>query len=260
MIRLYQTGLGRTPSTAELVPWTRAIEQGAPVPSVAQAIVSSPEFAGRNPGASSTTGFVDALYVNGLHRTADAAGAASYVGAINAGQDTRATALNTIANSDEARGDLSAQENISYAPTAEEEVARLYDTAFGRVADPAGFRAWTSALINGKTVTQVATSFIASPEFAQRYGASSPATLVALLYENTLHRAPDLPGASAWLNALANGLSEGSLVVGFSDSAEHIANEEIASRVSAGPNNTSGAGTTPILGLIPTHGPGSLIG
>ena len=118
-----------------------------------------------------------------------------------------------------------------------------------------------SALINGETITQVAASFIASPEFTARYGASpGPQALVALLYENTLHRAPDGPGAAGWLGALASGLSEAGLVVGFSDSAEHIADEEVASRVSAGPNDTSGAGTTPILGLIPTHGPGSLIG
>ena len=67
------------------------------------------------------------------------------------------------------------------------------------------------------------------------------------------------PNLEAVFDASARA-SGADVLLGFSDSAEHIANEEIASRVSVGPNDMSGAGTTPILGLIPTHGPGSLIG
>ena len=69
------------------------------------------------------------------------------------------------------------------------------------------------------------TSFIGSQEFANRYGASpNNGALVDALYQNTLHRAGDAAGRAGWINALNGGLSRADLVVGFSESPEHVKN------------------------------------
>ena len=137
---------------------------------------------------------------------------------------SRGSILANIADGDEARGRLSANPNVTYAATAEAQVARLYDAAFGRDADPTGFSAFVSAVINGTSLQQVALSFLRSAEFASRYGAAaSDTTLVDTLYANTLHRPADPAGEALYVQALGSGgLSHAALLVAFSASQEHI--------------------------------------
>ena len=133
----------------------------------------------------------------------------------------------------------------------EAQTARLYDTAFGRDADPGGFTQYTSALINGTTLKQVAMSFLGSPEFATRYGAApSDQALVDALYTNTLGRAPDAAGEALYLRALASGsLDRADLLVAFSESAEHV--NLVAQRASARDASGLFVNTQPQLGIIP---------
>lgn len=56
----------------------------------------------------------------------------------------------------ENRNALSVNPNLSYSATAEAQTRRLYDTAFGRTADPLGFAQHTNALLNGTTLQQAA--------------------------------------------------------------------------------------------------------
>ena len=103
-------------------------------------------------------------------------------------------------------------------------VARLYDTTLGRLPDLQGLTGWTQALENGSaTLLQEINGFMASAEFQATYGNLTNTAFVTLLYNNTLHRGPDPGGLSGWVGALNSGVSRAEVVLGFSESAEHIA-------------------------------------
>ena len=105
------------------------------------------------------------------------------------------------------------------------EVARLYDTVLGRLPDAAGEAGWTQAINSGSmSLLQVTQGFVASTEFQAVYGALNDSNFVQLLYQNTLHRPADTAGLTGWTNYLAGGGSRAQVVLGFSESAEHIGN------------------------------------
>ena len=208
-------------------------------------------FAGEH-GQLSDADFVRVAYQNTFGRAVDGqlqSAITQYLA--SAGTAGRGAVLASLTDTDEARGRLSANPNVTYSGTVEAQTARLYDTAFGRAADPGGYAQYTRALINGLTLKQAAVSFLGSGEFATRYGASpSDQALVDGLYQNTLGRAPDAAGEAQYVRALASGgFDRADLVVAFSESSEHIA--LMAQRVGA----TDAAGlflsTQTPLGLVP---------
>jgi hypothetical protein len=70
----------------------------------------------------------------------------------------------------------------------------------------------------------VANGFVGSAEFQSVYGALNDHDFVTLLYHNVLHRDPDAGGLTNWVNALAGGETRAQVVIGFSESPEHIGN------------------------------------
>jgi hypothetical protein len=104
------------------------------------------------------------------------------------------------------------------------EVARLYDTVLGRLPDTSGLANWTSSLESGSSLQTVANGFVASAEFQNVYGALNNNDFVTLLYHNVLHRAPDTAGLNNWVTDRIGGESRAQVVVGFSESPEHIGN------------------------------------
>lgn len=260
--RLYLGAFGRAADSAGLVQqlsvlraYPATYDIGGQI-QVANGLLSSPEFAARY-GALSNADFIRTVYQNALGRQPDGAELNSDLAQLAMVQRfavTRGTILYEIAEGDEARGRLSANPNVTYAATAEAQAARLYDAAFGRDADPAGFDLFTTALVNGTTLQQAALSFLSSPEFANRYGAApSDQTLVDALYQNTLHRAPDAAGEALYVQALASGqLGRAGLLAAFSDSQEHV--NLIAQ--AAGARTATGlyVDTAPHLGIIPVLG------
>ncbi len=247
--RLYVAAFGRNADSAGLILQYDALRSGESLAQIAAGLTASGEYANRY-GNLSNAGFVNALYQNVLGRAGDAAGVQNFVAVLDAG-NSRSALLAGFADNDEARGTLNSNPNVTYAATAEAQVARLYDTAFGRSADPAGFDLFATAIINGTSLQQAALSFLASPEFSNRYGAATASQgLVDGLYQNTLHRAPDASGEALYVNALASGqLSRAGLLASFSDSQEHI---NLMAQA-AGARNSSGFNTdlTPQLGIIP---------
>jgi endoglucanase len=110
---------------------------------------------------------------------------------------------------------------------------RLYGAALGRVPDPIGLGRWTADLESGATtLSRAAADFAGSAEFAARYGAPDAAGFVTLLYGNVLGRAPDAAGLRFWTDAMAAGESRASVLLAFSESAEHRA--ETAAVLAAG--------------------------
>ena len=211
--RLYQAAFGRAPDAAGLAYWSAALHAGTSLDSVAQSFIASPEFQAQY-GSLSNTGFVNALYQNVLHRSADPSGLAYWQGALDAGTATQAQVLADLSESPENEADT--------PPSADaEQAARLYWAALGRAPDSAGLTYYTSQLSNGTaTLAQEADTIAASPEFVSRYGSLDNTAFVNQLYLNVLGRAADASGLAAWTNALAGGSSRGSVVTGFSESAE----------------------------------------
>jgi hypothetical protein len=108
--------------------------------------------------------------------------------------------------------------------SAAAQVLRMYDTGFDRAPDAIGLSFWTGSLESGGTSLEgVANAFAASAEFQATYGNLDNAAFVDQLYLNVLDREADDAGAQGWVNALNGGASRGSVMVGFSESAEHVA-------------------------------------
>ena len=104
------------------------------------------------------------------------------------------------------------------------EVARLYDTVFGRLPDASGLVAWKTALESGgATLLQVADSFTQSAEFRGQYGNLDNRDFADALYVNTLDRPADAAGLDYWTGVLDAGVSRAEVVLAFSESAEHVA-------------------------------------
>ena len=101
---------------------------------------------------------------------------------------------------------------------------RLYNAAFARFPDASGLQYWIGKYTSGENDERVvASSFIASSEFKERYGdnVSNP-KYVETLYTNVLGRDYDQSGYNYWLGNLNNGLeTRYELLLGFAESTEN---------------------------------------
>lgn len=103
------------------------------------------------------------------------------------------------------------------------QVYRLYQAALGRAPDQGGLTAHVTAVDHGFSLHDDAASFLASPEFANRYGAATTDNaFVDALYQNVLGRAADAAGQANWVNQLtAHVMDRAAVLVGFSESQEN---------------------------------------
>ena len=103
---------------------------------------------------------------------------------------------------------------------------RLYNAAFARFPDADGLKYWIGNFSSGKDDERaVASSFIASSEFKERYGENvSNSMYIETLYINVLGRDYDQSGYNYWLGNLNNGLeTRYELLLGFAESTENQA-------------------------------------
>ena len=104
------------------------------------------------------------------------------------------------------------------------QIYRLYQTAFDRAPDLAGFGGWLHLMDHGMVLEKVASGFVGSVEFQSIYGESpTDAQFVTLLYNNALARPPDPSGYDYWTDQLAHGMSREQVLIGFSESVENQA-------------------------------------
>jgi ELWxxDGT repeat protein len=228
VVRLYQAALHRAPEQHGLNFWIEQISDGAPLSKLASGFLDSAEFTSRYGTDLSTAGYVEALYNNALGRGSDAAGKAHWVNLIDSGAMSRAEVLAGFSESAENQIQTSGLVQAGIWDVSENAafVARLYDTALGRLPDVQGLDAWRAQLDAGTiTVADMVNGFTASDEFAARYGTNvSTSAFVELLYVNTLDRASDAAGKANWVNVIdGDAMSRADVVLGFSESAEHIA-------------------------------------
>jgi hypothetical protein len=103
---------------------------------------------------------------------------------------------------------------------------RLYQAALDRAPDQGGLGYQIAAIEgSGLSLTQVSQNFIASAEFANKYGNVSNSQFITQLYQNVLHRAPDAAGLQYYLAAINSGqASKAQIIINFSESPENMAN------------------------------------
>ncbi len=102
------------------------------------------------------------------------------------------------------------------------QIERLYRAYFGRAPEPAGLSYWRAQRANGTAIEQISAVFASSPEFTATYGSLDDRRFVELIYRNVLDRAPDAAGLGFWTDQLGAGAARGSVMIGFSDSAEFV--------------------------------------
>jgi Domain of unknown function (DUF4214) len=153
--------------------------------------------------------FVMQQYRDFLGREGDNGGIVNWTNTLNAGSLTRAQVVESFFNSAEFSNTVS-------------PIVRLYFAAFNRIPDYPGLTNWVNAYRAGTPLASIAQSFATSAEFLLTYGALNNTQYVTLLYNNVLGRAPDPAGLNAWVAALNGGTTRGQVLLGFSESAEHI--------------------------------------
>ncbi|MES3153369.1 DUF4214 domain-containing protein [Sphingomonas faeni] len=130
----------------------------------------------------------------------------------------------------EARDTLTGVEAVTFvdgvyvvdADSVGAQVTRLYDTVLQRGADPVGLEYWLDRIQDqGATLNTVATDFLNSAEFQAATGTLSNAAFVDYVYQQALGRGADPAGGSFWTARLDSGLSRSSMLIDFSESAEH---------------------------------------
>lgn len=98
---------------------------------------------------------------------------------------------------------------------------RLYQAAFDRRPDLPGLGYQIGDLDRGSSLAQVASNFIASPEFQRTYGSLDNTQFVTQLYRNVLDREPDATGLAFHVNSLAESRTRSEVLIGFSESPEN---------------------------------------
>lgn len=222
VMRLYSAALGRTPDDAGLAANVAALDTLG-LQGVANLFVNSAEFQSRF-GNLTNVQFLQQLYVFALGRQGDGAGLQAWLNAMDNGM-TRAQVVVGFSESAENQTRTAATLAAGlWMPDAEAHIiARMYDATLDRLPDPGGLVGWVALYDGGMSLTQIAQSFVASPEFQARYGALSNQQFIEQLYRFCLNREGDAPGVQAWVDLLNNGTSRAQVVVGFSESPEHIA-------------------------------------
>lgn len=98
---------------------------------------------------------------------------------------------------------------------------RLYMAALDRTPDSAGLANWMNVIRSGVELDDVASGFVNSAEFQQKYGALDHGEYVNQLYRNVLNRDADEAGYANWVNVLESGQTREFVLVGFSESEEN---------------------------------------
>ena len=100
-------------------------------------------------------------------------------------------------------------------------VHRLYRAYFLREPDAGGLAYWKDILASGRaSLHGISQLFSTSPEFTNRYGQLSNRAFVQLVYRNVMNREGEQGGVDYWTGLLDAGHPRGTVMVGFSDSAE----------------------------------------
>ena len=215
--RLYQAYFLRLADEAGFQYWLDQRARWTSLADISSAFAASNEFQNRY-GALNDEAFVDLVYANVLGRVADPGGRAYWLSQL-AGGATRGQVMIGFAESTE----YVARTGTAAATSPQEaRIRRLYNAFFRRDPDAAGLAYWADQATAGVPLEAIAGAFAQSGEFATTYGPLSDTEFVQLVYRNVLGRDADAGGLTYWTALLAGGTDRGTVMVGFSESAEFI--------------------------------------
>jgi GT2 family glycosyltransferase len=197
------------------------VRSGLSFEALAGNLATSPEFVERY-GAEDNVDekYLTALYRDVLGREPDQAGIANFLEAGKNGM-SRGQALASFASSEEA---LAFELAIGRESLL---VQALYQTAFGRRADPAGLQGNLKQLQQGTPLEALAEAMTNSEEYRIRNGPSRQvdAEFVNAVYRKAFGRDPGFAEISHWLMEGRNGATQATVVAAL------IASEEALERV-----------------------------
>lgn len=215
--RLYQAYFLRLPDQSGWEYWIDQRASLAPLNDVSSAFASSAEFQ-QMYGSLTNEAFVDLVYANVLNRLAEPEGRAYWVNQLAAGVP-RGSVMIGFAESAEY---VDRTGTAAATDTNEARINRLYQAFFLRAPDESGLSYWAGQLAIGVELETVSAAFAGSDEFQNQYGALSNQAFVDLVYSNVLNRTADNDGLTYWSGQLDAGVDRGTVMVGFSESAEFI--------------------------------------
>jgi VCBS repeat-containing protein len=219
VFRLYEALFNATPAPLDLEGGVAGMRDGLSSFQVAENLMSSPAFQGT---ALNNHDFVKLIYLNALGRDADQdAAALEWIDALDQGASRAQVAVGISDSSEHVEMTAAAFTTGVFVPNDGAcEIARLYYTVLGRGPDLNGVLSWEDAASNGQSLSEVAGGFVNSAEFNQLHStALSNSQFVDLLYQNALGRTAD-SSAQAWVEALDNGASQATVVLGIAGSNE----------------------------------------
>ena len=123
-----------------------------------------------------------------------------------------------------------------------DSITRLYLAVFGRLPDPDGHRYWVEQRVAGLELADIATVFIRSDEWGDRYGPVGAERFVDLLYHHVLQRPADDEGKRYWVAALA-ATPRTDVLLHFSESTEFVHRTGTAEPPSPFPPVPAGSGS-----------------
>jgi hypothetical protein len=151
-----------------------------------------------------TEEYVDAAYMDVLHRHADSSSLATWGNLLDQGVVTRPHFASSLTHSAEYYSNF---------------ITNAYLTYLGRKPDAAGLANWVQAMQNGLSDEHLEAGFIGSAEYIANHGGPG-AGWVSGMYQDLLGRKPSQDEINEWVNALEHGVSTQQVAYGFAASAE----------------------------------------
>lgn len=193
---VYQDVLGRAPDANGLAYWTKLLDQGTPISSVAEAIAHSDEY------------YADFVikpdYLKLLGRAADDAGVKYWTTQMDAGLTDQQLEADLVSSSEFYQ---------SAGGNHADWLNAVYKLLLGRTPDAAGLSYWLNQLSSGESLSSVADSIAGSTE--------NNTQLITDDYFQYLGRAPDSAGLGYWLGQFGDGRSNEDVIAGFTGSQEY---------------------------------------
>lgn len=105
---------------------------------------------------------------------------------------------------------------------AHANLPRLYQAALGRAPDLDGVVYYNRVFDGGASLSTIASSFVASPEYKAKYGQLNDAAFVGQLYQNVLGRIPIQAEQTFYTDRLISGeMNREAVLIGFAASPEN---------------------------------------
>jgi uncharacterized protein (TIGR03118 family) len=197
--QVYQDLLGRQADAAGLAFWKGQLDQGMTRAQVVAGIENSTEYQGVR---------VQKAFQQFLHRSADQPGLNGWVAFLQQGHTVEQMEAGLIGSPEyfQVRG----------GGTNNGFLAALYQDVLNRGIDAGGQAAFGTALANGATTAQIATSVLSSPEGLQG--------VVDGFYRSFLGHPADRAGQGGFVNAMQQGTTDQQVVASIAGSDEFFAN------------------------------------